>query len=167
MSNSSAAYRPARRSTRVEQAIPLKVEGVDSFRGPYSEVVSTQSISCHGFKYLSKHQVLANALVVLELQDKKANSPALCARGRVKWVERPKDPNGLFQTAVELESPGNIWGIESPPQDWLPFSGARNLEMDTSKSKPFAVPRPETSSSTIEDKKLKGASVQRDRKSVV
>ena len=161
MSNSSAAYRPARRSTRVEQAIPLKVEGVDSFRGPYSEVVSTQSISCHGFKYLSKHQVLANALVVLELQDKKANSPALCARGRVKWVERPKDPNGLFQTAVELESPGNIWGIESPPQDWLPFSGARNLEMDTSKSKPFAVPRPETSSSTIEDKKLKGASVQR------
>jgi hypothetical protein len=156
MSNSSAAYRPARRSTRVEQAIPLKVEGVDSFRGPYSEEVSTQSISCHGFKYLSKHQVLANALVVLELQNKKPNSPALCARGRVKWVERPRDPSGFFQTAVELESPGNIWGIDSPPQDWLPFTGARNLEMDTSKSKPFAVPRPETSVVAAEDKRVKG-----------
>jgi hypothetical protein len=158
MSNSSAAYRPARRSTRVEQAIPLKVEGVDSFRGPYSEEVSTQSISCHGFKYLSKHQVLANALVVLELQNKKPNSPTLSARGRVKWVERPKDPSGFFQTAVELESPGNIWGIDTPPQDWLPFTGARNLEMDTSKSKPFAVPRPEPSGVTVEDRKLKGSS---------
>jgi hypothetical protein len=161
MSNSSAAYRPARRSTRVEQAIPLKVEGVDSFRGPYSEEVSTQSISCHGFKYLSKHQVLANALVVLELQNKKPNSPALSARGRVKWVERPKDPSGFFQTAVELESPGNIWGIDTPPQDWLPFTGTRSLEMDTSKSKPFAVPRPESSGVAAEDKKLKGISVQK------
>jgi hypothetical protein len=160
MSNSSAAYRPARRSTRVEQAIPLKVEGVDSFRGPYSEEVSTQSISCHGFKYLSKHQVLANALVVLELQNQKPNSPALCARGRVKWVERPRDPSGFFQTAVELESPGNIWGIDSPPQDWLAFTGARNLEMDTSKSKPFAVPRPETSAASAEDKRVKGISAR-------
>lgn len=161
MSNSSAAYRPSRRSTRVEQAIPLKVEGVDSFRGPYREEVSTQTISCHGLKYLSKHQVLANALVVLELQDKKTNSAALCARGRVKWVERPQDPSGLFLTAVELESPGNIWGIDSPPQDWLPFTGARNLEMDTSKSKPFAVPRPESSGAAAEDKKLKSTSVQK------
>ena len=159
MPNSSAAQRPSRRSTRVEQAVPIKVEGVDSFRGPYSEEVSTQTISCHGFKYLSKHQVLTNALVFLKLQDnEKPNSAELCTRGRVKWVERPKDPNGLFLTAVELESPGNIWGIETPPQDWLPFTGARNLEMDTSKSKPFAVPRPETSAATAEDKRLKGIS---------
>jgi len=159
MPNSSAAQRPSRRSTRVEQAVPIKVEGVDSFRGPYSEEVSTQTISCHGFKYLSKHQVLTNALVFLKLQDnEKPNSAELCSRGRVKWVERPKDPNGLFLTAVELESPGNIWGIETPPQDWLPFTGARNLEMDTSKSKPFAVPRPETSAATAEDKRLKGIS---------
>jgi len=159
MPNSSAAQRPSRRSTRVEQAVPIKVEGVDSFRGPYSEEVSTQTISCHGFKYLSKHQVLTNALVFLKLQDdKKPNSAELCTRGRVKWVERPKDPNGLFLTAVELESPGNIWGIETPPQDWLPFTGARNLEMDTSKSKPFAVPRPESSAATAEDKRLKGIS---------
>lgn len=153
MSNSSAAYRPARRSTRVDKAIALKVEGVDSFRGPYSEEISTQTISCHGFKYLSKHQVLANALVVLELKNAKQNS--LSARGRVKWVERPQDPSGLFQTAVELESPSNIWGIDSPPQDWLPFTGARNLEMDTSKSKPFAVPRPEPVGFAAEDKRAK------------
>ena len=160
MSNSSAAFRPVRRSTRVEHAIPLKVEGVDSFRGPYSEEVSTVAISCHGFKYLSKHQVLTNALVVLELKNSKPNVPPISARGRVKWVDRPKDPAGLFQTAVELESPGNIWGIDSPPQDWLPFSGARTLEMDTSKSKPFAVPRPEPSGIAGQDKHGKGSNAR-------
>ncbi len=160
MSNSSAAYRPARRSTRVEHAIPLRVEGVDSFRGPYKEDVSTVAISCHGFKYLSKHQVLANALVVLELKSNKPNTPPISARGRVKWVDRPQDPNGVFQTAVELETPGNIWGIDSPPQDWLAFTGARNLEMDTSKPKPFAVPRPEASGTTPEDKRGKASSMR-------
>jgi hypothetical protein len=159
MSNSSAAFRPARRSTRVEHAIPLKVEGVDSFRGPYSEEVSTVAISCHGFKYLSKHQVLTNALVVLELKNPKASAP-ISARGRVKWVDRPQDPAGLFQTAVELETPGNIWGIDSPPQDWLPFTGPRNLEMDTSKSKPFAVPRPESIGIAMEDKRGKAGSAR-------
>ena len=160
MSNSSAAYRPARRSTRVQHTIPLKVEGVDSFRGPYSEQVSTVAISCHGFKYLSKHQVLTNALVVLELKNPKPNSAPISARGRVKWVDRPRDPAGLFQTAVELESPGNIWGIDSPPQDWLPFSGPRNLEMDTSKSKPFAVPRPESIGISSEDKRPKAINMR-------
>jgi hypothetical protein len=157
MSNSSAAYRPARRSTRVEHAIPLRVEGVDSFRGPYKEDVSTVAISCHGFKYLSKHQVLTNALVVLELKPNKPNSPPISARGRVKWVDRPQDPNGVFQTAVELETPGNIWGIDSPPQDWLPFTGVRTLEMDTSKPKPFAVPRPEVSASAAGDRRGTGS----------
>jgi hypothetical protein len=160
MSNSSAAFRPARRSTRVEHAIPLKVEGVDSFRGPYSEEVSTVAISCHGFKYLSKHQVLTNALVVLQLKNPKPNSASISARGRVKWVDRPKDPSGFFQTAVELESPGNIWGIDSPPQDWLPFTGPRNLEMDTSKPKPFAVPRPESIGIVVEDKRGKTSSAR-------
>src|SRR6202050_43493 len=160
MSNSSAAFRPARRSTRVQHAIPLKVEGVDSFRGPYSEEVSTVAISCHGFKYLSKHQVLTNALVVLELKNPKPNSASISARGRVKWVDRPKDPAGLFQTAVELETPGNIWGLDSPPQDWLPFSGPRNLEMDTSKPKPFAVPRPESIGILVEDKRGKTSGVR-------
>src|SRR5271156_1948376 len=160
MSNSSAAHRPSRRSTRVEHAIPLKVEGVDSFRGPYSEEVSTVAISCHGFKYLSKHQVLTNALVVLELKNSKPNAPPISARGRVKWVDRPRDPAGLFQTAVELESPGNIWGIDSPPQDWLPFSGARTLEIDTSKSKPFAVPRSEPSGIAGQDKHGKGGNAR-------
>jgi hypothetical protein len=144
MSNSpivSSAHRPARRSTRLNEAILMRVEGVDSYRGPYSEEVSTVSVSAHGCKYFSKHQVLSNALVILEMKGEKPDAKAVSARGRVKWVAGLQ--GGMFETAVELEDPGNVWGIASPPKDWLPFCGPRTIEIDTAKSKPFAVPRPE------------------------
>ena len=144
MSNSpivSSAHRPARRSTRLSDAIHMRVEGVDSYRGPYSEEVSTVSVSAHGCKYFSKHQVLSNALVILEMKGGKPDAKPVSARGRVKWVAGLQ--GGMFETAVELEDPGNVWGITTPPKDWLPFCGPRTIEIDTAKSKPFAVPRPE------------------------
>ncbi len=144
MSNSpivSSAHRPARRSTRLSEAVLMRVEGVDSYRGPYSEEVSTVSVSAHGCKYFSKHQVLSNALVILELKGGKPDTKPVSARGRVKWVAGLQ--GGVFETAVELEDPGNVWGIATPPKDWLPFCGPRTIEIDTAKSKPFAVPRPE------------------------
>jgi hypothetical protein len=144
MSNSpivSSASRPARRSTRLSEAILMRVEGVDSYRGPYSEEVSTVSVSAHGCKYYSKHQVLSNALVILQMKGERPETKAVSARGRVKWVAGLQ--GGVFETAVELEDPGNVWGIASPPKDWLPFCGPRTIEIDTAKSKPFAVPRPE------------------------
>src|SRR5580700_2661183 len=144
MSNSpivSSAHRPARRSTRLSEAVLMRVEGVDSYRGPYSEEVSTVSVSAHGCKYFSKHQVLSNALVILEMKNGKADTKPVSARGRVKWVAGLQ--GGVFETAVELEDPGNVWGVAAPPKDWLPFCGPRTIEIDTAKSKPFAVPRPE------------------------
>ena len=144
MSNSpivSSAHRPSRRSTRLSEAILMRVEGVDSYRGPYSEEVSTVSVSAHGCKYYSKHQVLSNALVILEMKGNKPDAKPVSARGRVKWVAGLQ--GGVFETAVELEDPGNVWGVAAPPKDWLPFCGPRTIEIDTAKSKPFAVPRHE------------------------
>jgi predicted P-loop ATPase/GTPase len=152
MSNSpiaSTSYRPARRSTRLNEAISMRVEGVDSYRGPYSEEVSTVSVSAHGCKYHSKHQVLSNALVILEMKGEKPNTKPVSARGRVKWVTGLQ--GGLFETAVELEDPGNVWGIAAPPKDWLPFCGPRTIEIDTAKSKPFAVPRPEPAAPAVKE----------------
>jgi hypothetical protein len=156
MSNSpivSSAHRPARRSTRLSEAVLMRVEGVDSYRGPYSEEVSTVSVSAHGCKYFSKHQVLSNALVILQMKNGKADTKPVSARGRVKWVAGLQ--GGVFETAVELEDPGNVWGIATPPKDWLPFCGPRTIEIDTSKSKPFAVPRPDpalTAASNVREK---------------
>ena len=160
MSNSpivSSAHRPARRSTRLSEAVLMRVEGVDSYRGPYSEEVSTVSVSAHGCKYFSKHQVLSNALVILELKNGKADAKPVSARGRVKWVAGLQ--GGVFETAVELEDPGNVWGIATPPKDWLPFCGPRTIEIDTAKSKPFAVPRPDSALTTAANAREKSSSV--------
>lgn len=134
--------RALRRSTRVECSIPMTVMGVDAWRGPYTETVSTVNVSAHGCKYESAHQVLNDSLVILEFkngQEKAAQS----VRGRVKYVKRPSLSGQPFETAIELESPGNVWGIDAPPKDWAPFLGPRQIDLDTSKHKPFALPRPE------------------------
>ncbi len=148
MSNSSVAsnpQRPSRRSTRVDRAVPLTVAGVDSHRGPYSEEVSTMTVSAHGCKYPSKYEVLTDSLVLLELRNGKKDAQPVSARGRVKWTKRPLDKGGLFVTAVELENPGNIWGIDPAPGDWLPFNASHKVDLDTAKPKPFPVPKPESS----------------------
>ncbi len=143
MSNTSTVsdiVRPLRRSVRLNKAFPITVMGVDSYRGPYREEVSTITVSLHGCKYESKHDVLTNSWVRLELNNEESGGQPISARGQVKWVKRPQDTTGVYETAIELEEPGNIWGIDSPPEDWLtvPDSG---LEQ-TNAPKPFAVPKP-------------------------
>ncbi len=144
VTNSSLALhsgRGARRSTRVNRAIPVVIAGVDSFRGPYQEEVSTIAVSCHGCRYESKYEVLPEASVILQLNPKIPNSKPISTRGRVRWTKRPES-GGLFQTAIELEQPGNIWGIDAPPSDWLPFVAQRSVDSDTTKAKQVAVLRP-------------------------
>jgi hypothetical protein len=149
MSNTSTASdltRPLRRSTRLNAAVPITVMGVDSYRGPYREEVSTVAVSCHGCRYESKHDVLTNSWVMLELNPTNHGTDTISARGLVKWVKRPLDANGTYETAIELEDPGNIWGIDSPPQDWVAFCESRLKEPAPAKSKPFAVPKSEPAS---------------------
>lgn len=130
--------KPIRRSTRVDCAIPIKVSGVDAWRGPYTEQVSTLTVSAHGCKYQSAHQVLNDSVVILEFNGDR-NKSERSARGRVKYVKRPPGPGLPFETAIELDHPGNVWGLEQPPTDWSPFVASKQVDLDTSKHKPFTV----------------------------
>src|SRR5579862_7375723 len=95
--------------------------GVDSYRGPYREEVSTVSVSCHGCKYESKHDVLTNSWVMIEIKTDDPEKAVVRTRGLVKWVQRAIDSGGVQQTAIELEDPGNVWGVQNAPEDWFPF----------------------------------------------
>lgn len=130
--------KPVRRSTRVDCPIPMKVSGVDAWRGPYTEQVSTLTVSAHGCKYQSAHQVLNDSVVILEFNGDR-NKTVRSARGRVKYVKRPPGPGLPFETAVELDYPGNIWGLNEPPNDWLPFVASKQVDLDASKHKPFTL----------------------------
>jgi hypothetical protein len=118
-----------RRSSRIVQAVPLVVTGVDALGRPFQERTSSLIINCHGCRYQSKHYVLKNMWVTLEIPHAETGQPPRQVRGRVAWIQRPRTVRQLFQVALELELPGNVWGIGFPPQDWVNFAlgtGARN-----------------------------------------
>lgn len=50
-------------------------------------------------------------------------------RGRVRWVQRPLGVRDMFQIGLELEIPGNFWGIAMSPPDWIPFPDTNAQEI--------------------------------------
>jgi hypothetical protein len=114
------------------QAVPLTVTGVDALGRPFQERTSTLIINCHGARYQSKHYVLKNMWVTLEVPHNEPGHEARSVRGRVTWIQRPRTVRELFQIGVELEVSGNVWGIAFPPGDWFPFpdtAAAPNMEI--------------------------------------
>src|SRR5277367_4362522 len=118
-----------RRSTRIVQAVPLAVTGVDALGRPFTERTSTLIINCHGCRYQSKHYVLKNMWVTLEVPHPETGQPPRAVRGRVAWIQRPRTVRQLFQVALELEVPGNTWGIAFPPPDW--FSPSESVRVSS------------------------------------
>lgn len=116
-----------RRSTRVLQAVPLLVSGVDASGRPLSERTATISLNCHGCRYFSRYSVEENAWLQLEVDDHTGGErPRL--RARVAWVRASRKLQGLYQVGVEFERPTNIWGLDSPPDDWRPYAVAGSFD---------------------------------------
>ena len=107
-----------RRSTRIVQAVPLTVTGVDALGQPFKERTTTVMVNCHGCKYQSKHYVPKNSTVTLDIPTPEPGRPPHSVQGRVVWVQRPRTVRELFQIGLEFETPGNVWGIAFPPDDW-------------------------------------------------
>ncbi len=132
-----------RRSTRIVQAVPLTVTGVDALGRPFQERTSTLIINCHGARYQSKHYVLKNMWVTLEVPHNEPGSEPRTVRGRVTWIQRPRTVRELFQIGLELEINGNVWGIAFPPSDWFPFpepGATPNLEIPPPRARKASSP---------------------------
>jgi hypothetical protein len=141
--NSTSELRK-RRSTRIVQAVPLQVTGVDALGRPFMERTSSLILNCHGCRYQSKHYVLKNMWVKLEVPHAEADQPPRTVRGRVAWIQRPRTVRQFFQVALELESPGNVWGIAFPPEDWFAPTDAEKAQAAAAAhgSSPVNVPLP-------------------------
>jgi hypothetical protein len=143
------AYAQKRRSTRVDKAIPILVQGVGALREPYQEQVSTLSISCHGCTYHSKHEVIQGETVYLDIKVPNNGTVGCSSRARVKWAQKVGTKDRAFQIAVELEIAGNVWGVASPPADWFPplipevidsTASGRELKVVARKEQPVVTP---------------------------
>jgi hypothetical protein len=147
VSSHQVSYAQKRRSTRIEQTVPVLVQGVGAMREPYQEQVSTLSISCHGCTYQSKHEVLQGETVYLDIRPPANGMVACSSKARVKWAQKLAVKEKAYQIAVELEIAGNIWGIPAPPSDWFPpqlaaaaepVSNSRELKVVARKETPIA-----------------------------
>src|SRR3981189_1572116 len=129
--NNVSAELRKRRSTRLVAGVLFVVTGVDALGRPFFERTSSLIINCHGCRYQSKHYVLKNMWVTMEIPHPETGQPPRNVRGRVAWIQRPRTVRQLFQVALELEIPGNVWGIAFPPEDWIAFADVAQAGVKT------------------------------------
>jgi hypothetical protein len=109
-----------RRGSRLNVEIPITVMGIDTLGEPFKEAAVTTSISCYGCKYKTRRYAPKDSIVTLEIPQPSAPRDPQIAHARVVWIQRPRHHRETFQIGLELEVPGNVWGIDSPPPDWFP-----------------------------------------------
>lgn len=119
-----------RRSTRIAQAIPVTVVGVDALGQAFKERTSTVSVNCHGCKYQSRHYVPKNSQITIEIPRAESDAPPRVVEATVAWVQRPRTVRELFQIGVQFAVPGNAWGIAFPPADWFPLPEEKNISIE-------------------------------------
>jgi Flp pilus assembly CpaE family ATPase len=111
-----------RRSTRICKPVSVSVCGPNLVGNSVSQFTSTISQNCHGCLYPSRHHYRPGSWVTLEIRSQQASGKSLQIRAQVKFVAMPQKPKELYRVGVEFETPSNIWGIDTPPEDWLQFS---------------------------------------------
>jgi hypothetical protein len=69
-------------------------------------------------------------LEVSNLQTGRKSAPV---RAKVRFIRLPGNPRELYSVGVELETPANIWGVESVPEDWFPYLDRANVAAGTTR----------------------------------
>src|SRR5260370_7965011 len=109
----------ARRSTRIERSVPLIVFGQNRLGEPFVERTVSTSLNLHGCRYPSRHDYGVGSWVTLQVVGLSVEPKPSAVRARVRSVHTSQSARELQQVGVELESPANVWGIVTPPQDWM------------------------------------------------
>lgn len=129
MSQSSLARTPdnfvreeLRRSTRIDRSVPLIVFGQNRTGEPFVERTVSTSVNLHGCRYPSRHDYGLETWVTLQVVGLNVDPKPPAVRARVRSLHPSPGGRELQQVGVELEHPANVWGISTPPQDWLSFA---------------------------------------------
>src|SRR5882762_8997395 len=114
-----------RRSSRIDRPVPLLILGTNRRGETFQEKTSAVSVNLHGCRYPSRHDYAPESWVTLQVTGTDGgNSPVV--RARVRSVLSPQTPREFCQVGVELETPGNVWGIPAQPEDWQRILVASN-----------------------------------------
>jgi hypothetical protein len=144
MNNPTASSRTTRdaelrRSSRIERPVSLVVLATNRRGENFQERTSAVSVNLHGCRYSSRHDIAPEGWVTLQVTgtDGATSRPV---RARVRSIFSPETPRELCQVGVELETPGNVWGIPAPPDDWQRLVGTAH---SSSRNGAAVAPAPE------------------------
>lgn len=101
----------SRRSTRLSLQIPVVLTCLDPGRD-FREECKTAVVNAHGCGVIVHERLKNGTPVMVQLT---ANGAS--AKGRVVLVI-PLVENASCLLGVEFDTPGNFWGVETPPTDW-------------------------------------------------
>jgi len=102
-----------RRGTRISCKIPLTITGLDAAH-PFSEAGTAILVNPQGCAVRSGQPLEVGTEVRLEGLPVGSNVTA-----RVLNCISPGKYEKFWLLGLALDEPGNVWGIETPPQDWL------------------------------------------------
>jgi hypothetical protein len=111
----------ARRSTRILTPVRLKIVGKSRVGTPQVELTSAVAVNCHGCLCLSRYEYPRDSSMTLEVSNQRTGLKSGPVRAKVRFIRLPGNPRELYSVGVELETPANIWGVKSVPEDWLPY----------------------------------------------
>jgi hypothetical protein len=112
MGSSEKTQHAIRRSTRLPLEVPVLITSLDA-ASPFSERCSTTLVNAHGCGLIVPHALAQGVQVRLEIVSAKRHTTARVA----EVVPLGGDPE-TWLIGLELEVPGNFWGIEYAPTDW-------------------------------------------------
>jgi PilZ domain len=112
MGASEKTQHAIRRSTRLPLEVPVLVTSLNP-TAPYSEQCNTTLVNAHGCGLIVPRELAHGIQVRLEIVSAKRHTTARVA----EVVPLGGDPE-TWLVGLELEVPGNFWGIEYAPADW-------------------------------------------------
>jgi hypothetical protein len=101
-----------RRSTRLPLEVPVLVTSLDPAVA-FSEQGNTTLVNAHGCGVITQREIVRGIRVRLEISSAKRHTTARVA----EVVPLGGDPE-TWLLGLELDVPGNFWGIDYAPSDW-------------------------------------------------
>ena len=112
MGTSEQGQHAIRRSTRLPLEVPVLVTSLD-LAISLSEDCNTTLVNAHGCGLIAKREIPRGIRVRLEIVSAKRHTTAQVA----EVVSLGGDPE-TWLIGLELDVPGNFWGIDYAPSDW-------------------------------------------------
>jgi hypothetical protein len=133
MGSSGKTQHAIRRSTRLPLEVPVQVTTLDA-ASPFSIRCNTTLVNAHGCGLIVSRALAQGIQVRLEIASAKRHTTARVA----EVVPLGGDPE-TWLVGLELDVPGNFWGIEYAPSDWKIEEGPSPPRADAQAS---ASPKP-------------------------